>query len=113
MKLDKVNEAYVGILKAGVLEDRREYDVEEFARSYPDFTMDEAELLHRLVQANFYVWKNRDDLLQDFAKHLAGDIQMEIDDRDIGANTPTQEWLSNNEIPQRLVDAIDVYRTNP
>lgn len=51
--MDKVNELYVEILKAGVLEDRREYDIQEYMRSYPGITWQEAQLLNRLVQANF------------------------------------------------------------
>ncbi len=39
--------------EADVIEDRREYDEEEFARSYPDLTAEQVSYLHELVQSRF------------------------------------------------------------
>lgn len=111
--MDRVNQAYFDIIKAGYLEDRREYDLQLLAASYPDFKSSEIELLERLIQANFYVWKNRDDLLDGFAEQLAIDIQIDIDSHDVPESISTREWLRLQKIESRLEETVQSYRTHP
>ena len=58
-------------------------------------------------------FKNSDDLVLALAKELAGDMQMEIDDHDIGRNMPSLDYLIRRGVQTELVKAMDVYRTNP
>lgn len=54
MNLDKVWKSYEEIGELNLLEDRREYSLEDLQWSEPTFSQEEINYLYRLIQMNFH-----------------------------------------------------------